>query len=57
MTIRPPCKAYFDRVLSWFGMERGIDVPDDLQPLWEKFGPYSDIRLKWKSWIKRLFNR
>ena len=57
MTIRKPKPTIINRILNLFGIERGIELPEDYQQLQEKFGPYIQIRAKWKSLWSVIWKR
>lgn len=57
MTIRAPEKNILDRILAIFGKERDIVVPENIDELHKKHGPYVQIVAKRESFLKALFRK
>lgn len=55
MTIRYPKDSFLNKILKYFGKERKIILPDNLQELNDKYGPYSNISLKKENLWEVLF--
>jgi hypothetical protein len=57
MTVRNPTPNLLDRILTFFGKERGVVPPPSTAEIYKKFGPYVDIMGKRESFWKALFSR
>jgi hypothetical protein len=57
MTIRKPAPNLLDRILAFFGKERGVVPPPSTGEIYKKFGPYVDIMGKRESFWKALFSK
>ena len=57
MTIRPPQKNLLDKFLALFGKERDIVVPEGVDEIYDKYGPYANVKVKRENFIKALFKK
>jgi hypothetical protein len=55
MTIKTPPENIFDKILALLGKKRRIIVPDKVEDIYEKCGPYVSISAKRENFIKALF--
>jgi hypothetical protein len=54
MTVRIPPANIWDKILSLFGKEREVIVPDDAGKAFNQIGPYVQILGKRESFLKAL---
>ncbi len=58
MTIKIPPKNILDKILNIFGKERGVIVPEEIDEVYEKYGPYVQIHaVKKGNFLQTLFRR
>lgn len=57
MTIIKPEKNFLDTVLSWFGKEREVIYPEDINEIHKKYGQHAQIKAKRGSFWKALFRK
>jgi len=53
MTIRLPKKTIIDKLLNLIGYKRKVQLPGNSQELKKSFGPYVQIKAKWKNLLQR----
>jgi hypothetical protein len=54
MTIRVPQENIFDKILKKLGKKRRIILPENIDKIYEKYGPYTQICAKKERFIKAL---
>jgi hypothetical protein len=57
MTIRIPPENFLDKLLKLLGKERKVIAPDGIGKIFEKMGPFVQVKLKRQSWIKAMFRK
>ena len=55
MTIKIPPKNILDKILNLFGKEREVIVPEEIDEVYEKYGPHIQIQAKKENIIKTIF--
>ncbi len=54
MTVRYPRATLGDKILKLLGKERSILIPEDINDVHEKYGPYVDFLVKRENFWKAL---
>jgi hypothetical protein len=57
MTIRVPADNILDKILSLFGKEREIVIPEGAGKIYREYGPSVQIMAKKENFFKALFRK
>jgi len=57
MTIRVPQEDFFDKILKKLGKKRRIIFPENIDKIYEKYGPYTQVRAKKESILRALLRK
>ncbi len=57
MTIRIPPENVLDKFLKLLGKERSVIIPEGTDKIYQKKGPYVQIKGKKESFLKALFRK
>jgi hypothetical protein len=55
MTIKIPPKNILDKILNFFGKKREMIVPEEIDKIYEKYGPYVQVQAKEENFLWTLF--
>ena len=57
MTIRTPPDNFLDNFLRIIGKKRMVIIPENLDKVYEKYGPHIQIQAKKENFIKTILRR